>query len=1615
MKHVPLLDNNEQKFINLTELINESGFKTVETQIEQEDWDQIKAILPDLEAGHLSPPKLIIARRNPSSSSDTDMLVAVDESMLLRELRDKQKHLKHVTQELKQREQRLRAILDAEPECVKLLDKNGMLIDMNPAGLTMIEADSIDEVKNHCVYPLISEQHRSKFRDLTERVFKGESGVMEFQIIGLKGSKLWLETHANPLRDEEGNVCALLGVTRDITEQKHTSLVIEQTQVQLRTALQAAESSKHELSMRNQVLSALADSATDLMKHPNWRGGISSMLARLGKATNVSRVYLFELNKTPNEAIRVSQRAEWSADGIEGQIDNADLQNIDMAASGFEHWTSEMEAGRPVIACVNDMPVSERPLLESQGILSLAAFPIMVDERWWGFIGFDDCETERIWSDAEIDALRTATGILSAAIKRSIASGTLLESETKFAAAFQISPYPMRITRMDGVHVEVNDAYCKLVGYQPHEMLGKTSLELDLIDPDYRENLVAEIKNKANKIENLELQIRVRDGSDRNIIMSVDSIMLEGVPHRISTCVDVTKRKIAEEALTESERRFRNIVETATEGIWTLGPDGRTDFVNKQMASMLGVEPKDMIGKEISVFMDESSRIEALKLIERRRQGISEQHDLKLKHANGQDVWTSINTNPLLDEHGEFAGALAMVTDITAQKQDKDALRTNQQHLTALINTVEGIVWEADAKTFQFTFVSPRAERLLGYPIASWLDDPHFWADHIHPDDRAKAVQYCTESTKKMLDYEFEYRMMAADGSVVWLRDLVSIVIENGEAVSLRGLMVDITQRIKDTNQINHLNRVYSVLSDINQTIVRERDPQIIIDEACRIAVEKGDFRLAWIGFTDDQPDSLRIAAHSGASTETITIIEQLLSQPNLGCVFTKSALEQNRRSVCYDIETDERTTPWRQAALERGYRSLISLPLSIEGRCIGNLNLYAEQVDFFDDKECRLLDELANDISFALDSCQRDKERRIAVEQLKVSERRFRELAETIDEVFWIADPKVDRLLYISPAYARVWGRSCESLYEKPLSWRDGIHPDDRERVLEAIRRRPIENHYDLEFRIIRPNGDLRWVRDWAILVYNDNGDIEREVGVARDITKQKDAEEALQKREEYYRLLIENASDLITVINFKGEIKYQSPSIQRVLGIPHVDIIGKNLIDLIHVDDKPSTWDAIQRIIADPTTQVPFEYRAKHLDGSWHLIQTMGRNIVGQSEEGFIVVNSRDITENRQLERQFRQAQKMEAIGQLAGGVAHDFNNILAAIMMQAELASMDSDVEKKTQSGLQEIIKYAERAADLTRQLLLFSRRQVMQQRTLDLNELVTSLMKMLQRIIGEDIRLQLHLHPATLMVHADSGMLDQILMNLAINARDAMFNGGRLIIETGSLILQKAISHHEGAVAAGEYHWFSVSDNGAGIPPEVLPHIFEPFFTTKEPGKGTGLGLATVFGIVKQHNGWIDVTNQTGGGTAITVYLPINAANPGPLKSTLLTSKPKGGSETILLVEDAPAVRKLSNEILQRNGYQVLNACDGEEALEIWRTQRDKISLLFTDMVMPGGITGQKLARLLKADDPHLKVVYSSGYSRENAGKDLELRPGENFVQKPYHPDQLLATIRHCLDE
>lgn len=636
------------------------------------------------------------------------------------------------------------------------------------------------------------------------------------------------------------------------------------------------------------------------------------------------------------------------------------------------------------------------------------------------------------------------------------------------------------------------------------------------------------------------------------------------------------------------------------------------------------------------------------------------------------------------------------------------------------------------------------------------------------------------------------------------------------------------------------------------------------------------------------------------------------------------------------------------------------------------------------------------------------DRRARLQAEaSLRESEEEFRAMFETASIGMAQIDLISDRWLRVNPKFCQITGYSAAQLVTKTV-W-DLTYEPDREtgRRLFQLATEGQRSSYQIEKRYVRNGGSLIWVSFNISIIRTATGQPLRAVAAIEDITARRLAEEERNR----LSAALEQASEAMVITDLVPRIIYVNPAFERITGYARAEVIGKNprLLQSGRHDANfyRELWDTLSRgevwhghfINRRKDGQI-FEEEASITplrDASGAIVSYMGIKL--------------DVTREVALENQFRQSQKMEAIGQLAGGVAHDFNNILAAIMMQAQLSEMAVDVPPSVVEDMQQIRFACERAASLTHQLLLFSRKQIMQPQDLDLNETVLNITKMLQRIIGENIRIHHQLHPHPQFTHADAGMLDQVLLNLAVNARDAMKGSGLLTIQTAERVVAEKSPRPHPDASPGKYVQLCVTDTGGGIRPEVLPRIFEPFFTTKEQGKGTGLGLATVFGIVKQHRGWIDVRTELGRGSSFEVYLPACVPATDTTRQNKEQPDDLRGTETILLAEDDFSFRKIVVKLLENHGYTVIEAADGVDALALGKHNSTSVDLLLTDLLMPGGITGRELARELRLLRPDLKVIYLSGYSADFAGPGVELRLGENFLQKPVLPERLLRLIRH----
>ena len=630
------------------------------------------------------------------------------------------------------------------------------------------------------------------------------------------------------------------------------------------------------------------------------------------------------------------------------------------------------------------------------------------------------------------------------------------------------------------------------------------------------------------------------------------------------------------------------------------------------------------------------------------------------------------------------------------------------------------------------------------------------------------------------------------------------------------------------------------------------------------------------------------------------------------------------------------------------------------------------------------------------------------AREQAQRSETRYRDLVEGLESVVWEADADTFRVRFVSKRAEILFGYAVSEWIGSAQIWRRLIHPDDYDRTMDACRAAIQQGRdHDLEYRVITRSGETLHVRD---IVHMDSTVIPPLLrGILFDVSREHHAIDALQDTERKLRAFINNAPDALIVHDATGRIVEVNRRACDSLGYTRDEMLRMRLTDL---DLKAG--DATLQPDSGELTRGPRVSEGLFRRSNGMTVPVEIATSMWETRPLLFISLARDITRKTQLEEQLRHAQRMEAVGRLAGGIAHDFNNLLTAIRGHADLLAADLDGD--AHSDLDEIGKAADRAASLTRQLLAFSRQQMLQMEVFDLNDVVAEMQRLFGRLIGENITLMTAIDPGIAPIEADRTQIEQVLMNLVLNARDAMPDGGRMSIRTATAILTEVDADRFPFVQPGTYVLLSVTDNGAGMDAATVTRIFDPFFTTKEQGKGSGLGLATVYGIVKQLDGYVWCDSEAGKGTTFRVYLP-PADSPIPARAdetTPASPSVRQADETILLVEDEPAVRALVRRVLLKQGYRVIDAGNGVEALDLVEgLHNSPIDLLLTDVVMPE-MGGRDLADHLAPVRPTMKVLYMSGYAEDAIVVNHILQPGVAFLQKPFAPDTLTAKVRETLE-
>lgn len=1134
----------------------------------------------------------------------------------------------------------------------------------------------------------------------------------------------------------------------------------------------------------------------------------------------------------------------------------------------------------------------------------------------------------------------------------------LIASESRYRRLFEASRDGILIVNAGtGVVVDANPFLIGRLGLPREELVGKRLWEISGFRALVTDAtaFAALCRHEAAHFE--DRPIFAADG--RRLCVEFVSTVYNVDHHKVMQCNlrDITDRKQAEAALRESqeklreeEARFRALVEKSHEAILVVARDGKLTYASPSTEHVMGFRPEEVLGCDAFGFVHPDDRPRALAALAALLQRTGGTLDLELRgvRRDGAIRWVDLQgTN--LSHIPSVQGVVINFRDITERKEAEAALRRSEAELKEAQRIALVGSWQLDLATGR---VSLTEELFRSYGLDPTGPPPDL-AGHrklFTPESWQRLLATLERASQTGEAYELELEMMRADGRRGWMlaRGEASRQAD-GRIVGLHGTAQDITARKETEAKMRQSEERFRNLTENTSDWIWEVN-------------ERGEYTYA----------SPRIHDLLGYEPEEV-----------LG------------RSTLTLMPPDE------AARIEPRFRAAAEHRQPLVG--MENINLHKDghrvvletsAVPIFD----------ANGAWCGYRGIDRDiTERKEVEKKLEL----FRALIERTTDAIEVVEPGTGRILDVNETACRMLGYTRDELLAltifdldpqaDPASYArlgDGLKKAGSA-TIEGVHRRKDGSVYPVEVSLSQVTLD----RDYGVTI-------------VRDISERKLAEASLRREQELFHSLVTAIPDNVYFKDRQSRFVQINDAMARRSGLKNAaEAIGKTDSDIFTSEHARQALADEQRIMETGVPLIDVEEKETWPDGkvTWvsstkvPLRDTDGR-ITG------LVGISRDITERKSLEARYLQAQKMEAFGQLAGGVAHDFNNILGVILMQINLLQLESGLTGKLVSGLAELERYAARGASLTRQLLLFSRRQSMESRALDLRTVLEDASKMLRRVLGEHITYDLQAGDKVLWVEADPGMIEQVLMNLCINARDAMPGGGRLTVDLRSEVRMAPAS---AGGLAGEFCRLAVSDTGCGMDEATKARIFEPFFTTKPAGKGTGLGLATVYGIIRQHRGWVEVESAPGAGTTFRIYLPLREGA-APVSAIAGVAPITGGHESVLVVEDEPNLRAMVCLALTRGGYRVREAAHGPEALRKWEEEGGNFDLLLADFLMPEGLTGVQLAAQLIRAKAGLKVVIMTGYAPGSPTLSSPWPSGTVRLNKPFDAIKLLQAVRDCLD-
>lgn len=1247
-----------------------------------------------------------------------------------------QLELRRQARELARRERLLQAIFDSEPECVKLLDADGSLRLMNRAGLAMIEADTFEQVAGLDVDALVTADHRAAFEALTARVFQGGAGRLEFQLTGLKGAKRWLETHAAPLRDERGEVTALLGITRDVTERKRT---------------------EEALAIKTEILTAVTESLASYVNQGDWQKALGRLLrCALGETQSE---YGFIGVVVGDSTLRVLAHEGIVWDRI------LNREFYDQALRGY---------------------------------------------REVGYLEFTNFNN---------------------LFGRAVTTGEVV-----------IANLPARDARSGGLPP----------GHPPmHSFLGV---------PIFAGPQVTGVVALANR------------------------------------------------------------------------PGGYT--------------------------AEDQHRIETL-----------------VQHAGGLCTSYRLHQTALGEER--------------ERRQAEQAMRVSDERFRLLSKATNDAIWDWDLTT-NVLWWNEGYEKLFGHRCEQADPELGSRTNFFHPDDLRRVVDGIHDAIEGGgTTWSDEYRFRCADGSYRHVLDRGHIIRDaTGRPVRMIGGMMDLTERKRAEEAARQQARQLAAIVEAQRKLaITDASSEELMENIAEMArqligAEGGVFEAI-------DGDELHYRAVAGLAIRSRGL--RLSRKDSM----SGEALRLDRTLRCDETETDPRVDV--AACRQVGARSMVVTVLRSAQGPLGIIKVFASQPGRFTDVDASALELLAESLGAVL-------ERRRSAARLRASEEQYRLLFADNPQPMWVFDFESLRFMAVNAAAVRHYGYTEEEFLA--MSILDIRTPEAAAKLQQDLgkksadgKRRDFTQHRQKDGTLIEvevTSSPIQFAGRPARLV------------LANDVTEQRRSEAKLREQ----AALLDNAHDAIIVRDPTHQITYWNKAAERLYGWTAAEAHGRHLRELLSIDAARFA-EAERSLFSAGAWHGEIQQTTKSgtvltLEGSW----TLMRDAAGQPQ--CILTIDADITERKKLEQQFLRSQRMESIGTLAGGIAHDLNNLLAPITMGVQMLRL-KETNASNQLVLDNIERSAKRGADLVKQVLSFARGAEGARVPLQIRHILQEIESIVETTFPKNITLETSLPADLWSVTGDPTQLNQVFLNLCVNARDALTNGGRLVLRAANVEVDEQYAVMNRGVAAGAYVVIEVADDGCGIPREIVDRIFEPFFTTKKPGGGTGLGLSTAMGILRSHGGFINVYSEPGKGSTFKVYLP---AQPGatlpPITATAEEKFPRGAGELILLVDDEASILTITRHTLEAFGYKVLVADDGAQAIGLYAQQRDSVAVVLTDMMMPV-MDGPMLIAALKRINPAVRIIAASGLGSNGNMAKAAHAGVKYFLHKPYSAEALLSLLRQVLGE